>query len=294
MRRLKPLILLLATVTFMASCSKNPEPPALGDHTVDIGDKADTGKGVLSLGANWGNIFQTGPKGILYVRNTGNIIKVYTPDDKGVFGIGTPFPGDPWEASANIYYMGVAQGVETVMVTNVPPAGLFRFDADANGLLSIHPTTNAADPWPTNFGFWYGDGWDNYDIIAFNGKFVFQISHNEGEALLRSDFGEFTDDWSTWNRPGTLHRDDVGKKFDGYRSAFAMENDLIIVTKDGDLMAYAVDNDGNLDDGTKVGTGWKAYDRIVATGKDILAIDSKGNVSRYTIDLKRTDNNANP
>lgn len=294
MRRLNSLILLFATITLMASCLKNPEPPALGDHTVDIGDKADTGKGVLSLGANWGNIFQTGPKGILYVRNTGNIIKIYTPDDKGVFGTGTPFPGDPWEASANIYYMGVAQGVQTVMVTNVPPAGLFRFDADENGFLSIHPTTNAADPWPTNFGFWYGDGWDNYDIIAFNGKFVFQISHNEGEALLRSDFQEFTDDWSTWNRPGTLHRDETGKKFDGYRSAMTMGNNLLIVTKDGDLMAYAVDNDGNLDDGTRVGTGWKIYNRIVATGNDVLAIDSKGDVYRYTIDLKRTDNNANP
>lgn len=299
MRQLKSIIFLLTTIAFMASCSKNPEPPALGDHTetpggTNGGTQVASGKKVLSVGAAWGDIFRPGPKGILYIRNKDKIFNVYTPKDDGTFGAGSPFPGNPWDASADLYYMGVAQNVETVMIPNVPPAGLFRFDVKAAGLLEMHPTTNAADPWPNNFGFWYGDHWDNFEIIAFNGKYVFQIAHDQGQALLRSDFQEFTDDWSTWNRPATLHRDETGKKFDGYRAAMAMGNDLLIVTKDGDLMAYVVSDDGSLDSGKKIGTGWKAYDRVVATGSDILAIDNKGDVYRYTIDLTKTNNDATP
>lgn len=295
MRRLKSLLFLFGVIMLFASCKKTINPPALGDHTIpdtSSNNNSAAQKVVLSLGSAWGDIFQTGPKGILYVRNTNKVINVYTPDDKGKFGVPNPFPGDPWDASASMYYMGVAQNVETMMVANVPPAGLFRFDIKTTGLLEIHPTTNAADPWPTNFGFWYGDGWDNYDIIAFNGKFVFQISHNQGEALLRSKFTDFTDDWSTWNRPATLQRTDMSKKFDGYRAAMAMGNDLLIVTKDGSLMAYAVNDNGDLDAGKKIGKGWEIYKRMASTGNDILAIDSKGDVYRYTIDLQKTTNDA--
>ena len=192
-----------------------------------------------------------------------------------------------------MYYMGMAQNVQTVFVANAPPAGLFRFDVGANGFLTMHPTTNPADPWPTNFGFWYGDGWNNYDLIAFNGKFVFQIAHNEGESLLRSEFQNFTNDWSTWNRPATLQRDDTGKKFSGYRAAMAMKNSLLIVTAGGDLMAYVVDDNGNLDSGKKIGAGWNVYNRIAAAGDDILAVAANGEVYRYAIDLTKTTNDAN-
>lgn len=117
-------------------------------------------------------------------------------------------------------------------------------------------------------------------------------TNNKREALLRSGVQEYSDYQITWNRPATLQRDDTGKKFDGYKAAMAMGDDLLIVTKDGDLMAYAVDGDGNLDDGTKIGTGWDVYKRIVATGNDILALDTKGDVYRYAIDLTKTDNDA--
>lgn len=298
MRRLTPFIFLLATVAFMTACSKkNPEPPALGDNTGTDNNNPDpggasAGKKVLSLGNNWGDIFRAGPKGTLYVRNGAKIFKVYKPDDKGIFGDGLAFPGDPWEYSADLYYMGVAQGVETVMIPNVPPAGLFRFDIKPDGLLDIHPTTKADDPWPNNFGFWYGDGWDKFDLIPFKEKFVFQIAHDEGESLLRSDFGEFTDDWSTWNRPKTLKREDTGLKFSKYRAAMAMDNSLLIINNDGDLMAYAVNDAGAVAQGKKIGSGWQVYKRFAATGTDILALDSKGDVYRYKIDLAKTDNNA--
>lgn len=295
MRRLTSLLLLLTTIAFIVSCTKNPEPPALGDRTnpeTNNPGKNDAKK-VLSLGNNWGDIFQTGPKGRLYVRNGAKIIKVYTPDDKGVFGDGLAFPGDPWEASLNMFYMGVAQDVETFMVVNEPPyGGLFRFDIKSDGLLDIHPTTNAADPWPNNFGFWYGDGWHKYDVIAFNGKYVFQIAHEEGETLYRSAFQEFTDDWSTWNRASTISRENTGLKFDQYRAAMVMKNSLLIVNKDGDLMAYAIDETGKPDAGKKIGKGWKIYKKVVATGNDILAVDNKGDVYRYTIDLTKTTNDA--
>lgn len=293
MIRLKHWILIPVMLLFIFSCMKKYDPPALGDHTKpDTTQSTGTGKKVLTLPADWGDIFKTGQNGKLYVRNKDKVFNVYTPGADGVFGVGTPFPGTPWDASANLYYMGLAQNVQTVMVVNVPPAGMFRFDAAANGMLTMHPTTNAADPFPTNFGFWYGDGWDKYNIIAFNGKFVFQIAHNQGEALLRSPFAQFTDDWSTWNRPATLQRDDTGKKFEGYRSAMAMGNHLLIITRDGDLMAYAVDDSGNLNNGTKIGSGWSTYTRTTATGNDILGINSKGEVFRHTIDVTKTTNNA--
>lgn len=297
MRRLSPLFILMAFTVILGSCSKYPDTPALGDHTsaeyIKDQQAANSGKRVLGLGSNWGDIFQAGPKGRLYVRNGAKIFKVYSPNDKGVFGEGLAFPGDPWAASLNLFYMGVAQNVETAMVVNEPPfGGLFRFDIKATGLLEIHPTTNAADPWPNNFGFWYGDGWHKYDIIAFNGKFVFQMAHEEGETLYRSAFQEFTDDWSTWNRAGTIKRTNTGLKFDKYLSAMVMKNSLLIVTKDGDLMAYEVDETGNLGSGKKIGKGWNIYKKMVATGDDILALDSKGDVYRYPIDLKKTVNDA--
>lgn len=298
MRWLTPFILLLASLTFMTACSKkNPEPPALGDHTgVDDNNpnpgSKKAGEKVLSLGNIWGDIFRIGPKGTLYVRNSSKTFKVYKPNDKGVFADGLAFPGDPWEASADLYYLGVAQGVETVMISNVPPAGLFRFDVKSDGLLDIHPTTKADDPWPNNFGFWYGDGWDKFDFIPFKGKFVFQIAHDEGESLLRSDFGKFTDDFSTWNRPATLKRDDTGLKFSKYKAAMAMGNNLLIINNEGDLMSYAVDDAGAVAGGKKIGTGWQVYKRFAATGNDLLALDSKGDVYRYKIDLAKTDNNA--
>jgi hypothetical protein len=188
--------------------------------------------------------------------------------------------------------MGKSQNVETMMVVNIPPAGLFRFDVKPTGFLEIHPTTKPSDPWPNNFGFWYGDGWNNYDIISFKEKFVFQISHDKGEALLRSNFAEFMDDWSTWNRPATLKRDDMGKKFDGYLGAITMGDSLLIVGKNGDLTAYAVDGNGALNNGTKVGGGWDVHKRFTTVGNNILAIDSKGDVYRYKIDLKKTNNDA--
>lgn len=293
MIRLKHWILIPVMLLFIFSCMKKYEPPALGDHTKpEPTQDSGTAKKVLTLPSEWGDIFKTGQNGKLYVRNKDKIFNVYTPGADGVFGAGTPFPGTPWDASAKLYYMGLAQNVQTVMVVNTPPAGMFRFDAASNGTLTMHPTTNAADPFPTNFGFWYGDGWDKYDIIAFNGKFVFQIAHNQGEALLRSPFAEFTDDWSTWNRPATLPRHDTGKKFEGYRSAMAMGNNLLIITRDGDLMAYAVDDSGNLNNGTKIGSGWNTYTRTTATGNDILGINSKGEVFRHTIDVTKTTNNA--
>lgn len=301
MRQLKSIFLLFAATSFifLSSCSKEKNPPPLGGgndtptntNPGNSGGAAISTK-VLSLGNGWGDIFQTGPKGILYVRNKSGVFNIYTPDDKGMFGSGNPFPGDPWSASANLYYMGVAQKVQTVMITNVPPAGLFRFDVDANGFLIVHPTTNPSDPFPTNFGFWYGDGWDNYDIIALNGRFVFQIAHNKGEELLRSKFSDFTDDWSTWNRPATLIRDDVGISFKDYRFAMSMGDNLLIVNSTGDLTTYVVDTDGNLDAGTKIGKGWDKYSKVASVGNDLLAIDANGDVFRYTIDLTKTNNDA--
>src|SRR5690606_5202784 len=129
------LFFLLTAVAFMCSCTKYPEAPGLGDRTRPDTTKSgnqDAGKKVLSLGNNWGDIFQIGPKGKLYVRNSAKMFKVYTPDDKGVFGEGVAFPGDPWDASMNMFYMGVAQNVETMMVVNEPPfGGLFRFNVDS-------------------------------------------------------------------------------------------------------------------------------------------------------------------
>ncbi len=300
MVRLKIMVFFFVASLFVFSCTKEKQPPALGDHTEKpdnpngSGGSSSSGKAsvVLSLGANWGDIFTAGPKGTLYIRNSTKVFNVYTPGEDGKFGKANPFPGDPWGVSANAYYMGKSQAVETMMVVNIPPAGLFRFDVKPTGFLEIHPTTNPADPWPSNFGFWYGDGWDNYDIIAFKEKFVFQISHNKGEALFRSNFAEFMDDWSTWNRPATLKRDDLNKKFDGYLGAMAMGDSLLIVEKSGNLTAYAVDGTGNLGSNTKVGSGWEVYKKFAAVGNDILAIDNKGDVYRYKIDLKKTNNDA--
>jgi len=100
------------------------------------------------------------------------------------------------------------------------------------------------------------------------------------------------DDWSTWNRPATLKRDDLNKKFDGYLGAMAMGDSLLIVEKSGNLTAYAVDGTGNLGSNTKVGSGWEVYKKFAAVGNDILAIDNKGDVYRYKIDLKKTNNDA--
>lgn len=300
MSRLKSLVLISAAFMFIISCTKTIEPPALGDHTeyqfntppppVDPPPAKNTL--VLSLGAKWGDIILGGPKNTIYVRNDNKVFNIYKPNDEGIYGTGTPFPGDPWDASANAFYMGVAQGAETMMVTNVPPAGLFRFDINSQGFLDVHPTTNAADPWPTNFGFWYGDGWDKYDIIAFKDKFVFQIDHSQDEALLRSSFADFTDDWSTWNRPATLVRDATGKSFKDYRAALSVGDSLLIVTSGGDMMAFAVDDNGDLDAGTKVGENWKIYQRIFAIGRNVFGLDSKGDIYRYTVDLSKTDNDA--
>jgi hypothetical protein len=240
---------------------------------------------VLSLGQDWGDILANGPDGVLYKRDPGKVIHVYVPDKNGVYSNPpTKFPGGPWNASGWFYYIN--NNTEFV-VNNDGYYGGFRFDVDPNTyLLSPSPTVNASDPFPTNFGFYYGDGWNVYNVLAA-GDYVFLVNKNNGD-LLQVSMSDFLN-----KAPGTWHKitdiqnanNVIASGFDAYKQVLALDASgsyyLLAVKSDGTLWAYPISKNGDVGDAKQIGSGWNKYVKLITTGDDILALDSNGDLYRY-------------
>jgi hypothetical protein len=243
---------------------------------------------VLSLGPNWGNIIVSGPDGILYIRDASKIFHIYKPNKNGIYPVSdtTTFPGAPWDLSMKF----VTINDTTAMVANTSPYGLFRFVVNQNThLLTPAPTVNPSDPHPDNFGFFYGNGWNRYEIIP-HGKFVFLFDH-KNNVLLRTPTSVFIDPWSSWNMTNWLNNPNppdytrkkvkTGTDFGVYKEVLSFSNGLIAWKKDGTLWYYPVATNGTVGDKNKIGAGWNKYVKLIISGDDILALDSNGNLYRF-------------
>lgn len=240
---------------------------------------------VLSLGANWGDIISAGPDDILYIRDADDVMWIYKPDAQGVYSLAaTPFPGDPWGASGWFYY--IKDNIELV-VNDDGFAGMFRFDINPDTyFLTGKETVNPDDPWPNNFGYWYGDGWDNFNLIPL-GEFIF-FHNRENKDLLRAPMDAFLDPFpGTWHKPGWVEDENniVESNFN-YQQIVAIDHNLMGLEGNGALWVYPVSDEGELGEAKKIGSGWNKYTRIVAlSGNVLLALDDNGDVFRYVIDI---------
>jgi hypothetical protein len=167
--------------------------------------------------------------------------------------------------------------------------GLFRFDVDPDNYeLTATKSVRPDDPVsPDNFGFWYGDGWNVYDVLSA-GDYIYLANHDNGD-LISYPMSDFLDKESgTWNKITVIQNngDVVGHGFDDYMQMLVLNDSgsyyLLGVKSDGTLWAYAVsEGDGSIGDAKKIGSGWDAYVKLITTGDDILALDSSGDLYRY-------------
>lgn len=239
---------------------------------------------VLTLGSNWGNILSNGPDGVLYRRDKDGVMWVYKPDSEGIYSTPpTRFPGDPWHASGWFYY--IKDNIEMV-VNDDGWYGMFRFDIEANTyLLNPKPTVNPSDPWPNNFGFWYGDGWNKFTLLPQKNH-IFFVNKENGN-LLRAPIDDFLDPYvGTWHKPGWVDDPNnvVGSGFKDYRQVMTFPNHLMAVKNDGTLWVYPISETGQVGAVKQIGTGWNQYVRFVTTGSYLLALDANGDLFRYEID----------
>lgn len=240
---------------------------------------------VLGLGANWGNIISAGPDDILYIGDTNKIIWVYKPDSEGVYSLAaTPFPGDPWGASGWFYY--IKDNIEFV-VNDDGFYGMFRFDIDPETyFLTAKETVNPADPWPNNFGFWYGDGWNKFNLIP-HGEFIF-FHNRENKDLMRVPMDPFLDPFpGTWHKPGWFEdANNIIETNFNYEQLVSFDDNLMGLKADGTLWVFPISEEGELGDAKQIGSGWDKYTRIIALSNSvILGLDSNGDIFRYVIDI---------
>lgn len=239
---------------------------------------------VLSLGSNWGNNISTGPDGVLYIRDNGNYMWVYKPDETGIYSDQpTRFPGEPWGASGWFYY--IKDNIEFV-VNDDGFYGMFRFDIQPDSyFLDPKETVNPADPWPNNFGFWYGDGWNKVTLLP-QGDYLFFVNKQNGN-LLRAPMDDFLDPYvGTWHKPGWIEdvNNIVATGFGVYREVISFKNNLMAVKSDGTLWIYPVSENGQLGSAKQIGTGWNLFKKIIVTEHGVLALDEAGDLYRFEID----------
>lgn len=256
----------------------------------EVPDEPGSPDKVLSLGTNWGDIISVGPDDILYIRDTDNVMWVYKPDSEGVYSIAaTPFPGDPWNASGWFYY--IKDNIEFV-VNDDGFYGMFRFDIDPETyFLTAKETVNPEDPWPNNFGFWYGDGWHKFNLIPL-GEFIF-FHNRENKDLMRVPMDQFLDPVpGTWHKPGWYEDENNIIESDfNYKQVVSFGDYLMGLRVDGTLWVYHVSAEGELDEPKQIGSGWDKYTHIVALSNNVLiAMDNNGDIFRYVIDLEEVYN----
>lgn len=242
----------------------------------------------LGLGTNWGNVISAGPDDILYIRDNDAVVWIYKPDAEGVYSLGaTPFPGDPWHVSGWFYY--IKDNIEMV-VNDDDFGGMWRFDINPDTyFLTAKETVNTADPYPSNFGHFYGDGWNNINVIS-HGEFIF-FHNRQNNDLMRAPMDPFLDPIpGTWHKAGWYEDEDniIEPNFN-YQQIVSIDNHLMGMEGNGRLWVFPVSDEGDLGEARQIGSGWNKYTRIVGLSNNaILALDNNGDVFRYVLDLDET------